>query len=53
MSDTQSSNESIEDPVELMLKKTGCIDLHYKVQVSSQMKLFCGKIESNPSKKLK
>ncbi|XP_055920256.1 cytochrome c oxidase assembly factor 4 homolog, mitochondrial [Eupeodes corollae] len=22
----------IEDPVELMLKKTGCIELHYKVQ---------------------
>ncbi|XP_039956605.1 cytochrome c oxidase assembly factor 4 homolog, mitochondrial-like [Bactrocera tryoni] len=21
-----------EDPVELMLKKTGCIELHYKVQ---------------------
>lgn len=22
------------DPVEQMLKKTGCIDLHYKVQVA-------------------
>jgi hypothetical protein len=22
----------VEDPVELMLKKTGCINLHYKVQ---------------------
>lgn len=26
----RSSQE--EDPVELMLKKTGCIELHYKVQ---------------------
>lgn len=25
--------ESEEDPVENMLKKTGCIELHYKVQV--------------------
>lgn len=24
-----------EDPVESMLQKTGCIDLHYKVQVKS------------------
>ncbi|KRF98030.1 cytochrome c oxidase assembly factor 4 homolog, mitochondrial [Drosophila tropicalis] len=24
--------ESEQDPVEVMLKKTGCIDLHYKVQ---------------------
>lgn len=23
----------IEDPVERMLKKTGCIELHYQVQV--------------------
>lgn len=26
--------ESDEDPLTLMLTKTGCIDLHYKVQVS-------------------
>lgn len=26
--------EEPEDPVEQMLKKTGCIELHYKVQVS-------------------
>lgn len=26
--------DEIEDPVESMLKKTGCIELHYKVQVS-------------------
>lgn len=25
--------QEITDPVEEMLKKTGCIDLHYKVQV--------------------
>lgn len=25
--------DTTEDPVELMLKKTGCISLHYKVQV--------------------
>lgn len=25
--------ESNEDPVTLMLQKTGCIELHYKVQV--------------------
>lgn len=29
-------NEEPEDPVELMLKKTGCMELHYKVQVSEQ-----------------
>lgn len=23
-----------DDPVETMLKKAGCLDLHYKVQVS-------------------
>lgn len=27
------SEEDIEDPVERMLKKTGCIELHYKVAV--------------------
>lgn len=26
-------NQEITDPVEQMLKKTGCIELHYKVQV--------------------
>jgi len=34
---TASSNtnaeKEIEDPVEGMLKKTGCIELHYQVQV--------------------
>ncbi|EZA48680.1 hypothetical protein DMN91_002271 [Ooceraea biroi] len=30
-SDTDSKEE-IEDPVERMLKKTGCINLHYQVQ---------------------
>ncbi|XP_065367924.1 cytochrome c oxidase assembly factor 4 homolog, mitochondrial [Calliphora vicina] len=25
-------SESDQDPVEVMLKKTGCIELHYKVQ---------------------
>lgn len=28
-----SIEEEIEDPVERMLKKTGCIELHYQVQV--------------------
>jgi hypothetical protein len=28
--------DSDEDPVTLMLQKTGCIELHYKVQVSSR-----------------
>lgn len=27
-------NEEPEDPVELMLQKTGCTELHYKVQVN-------------------
>lgn len=27
--------QEITDPVEEMLKKTGCIDLHYKVQVKN------------------
>lgn len=35
---TASSNtdaeKEIEDPVEQMLKKTGCMELHYQVQVS-------------------
>lgn len=29
-SNTQNTNE---DPVETMIKKTGCMDFHYKVQV--------------------
>lgn len=28
-----ATDATIEDPVESMLKKTGCISLHYKVQV--------------------
>jgi cytochrome c oxidase assembly factor 4 len=28
----EKKNDSEEDPLTLMLKKTGCIDLHYKVQ---------------------
>lgn len=31
---SQVNDDEIEDPVESMLKKTGCIELHYKVQVS-------------------
>ncbi|KAJ6647194.1 Cytochrome c oxidase assembly factor 4 like, mitochondrial, partial [Pseudolycoriella hygida] len=27
-----NADEAVDDPVELMLKKTGCITLHYKVQ---------------------
>lgn len=35
MSDSKvnENTEEPEDPVESMLKKTGCIELHYKVQV--------------------
>lgn len=29
------ATDNIDDPVELMLKKTGCIELHYNVQVRS------------------
>ncbi|XP_015599540.1 cytochrome c oxidase assembly factor 4 homolog, mitochondrial isoform X2 [Cephus cinctus] len=29
---SSSSQNDIEDPVELMLKRTGCIELHYLVQ---------------------
>lgn len=29
------ATDNIDDPVEQMLKKTGCIELHYKVQVGS------------------
>lgn len=29
--------DSDEDPVVLMLKKTGCIELHYKVQVTPKV----------------
>lgn len=31
------SNDSDDDPLTVMLKKTGCIDLHYKVQVSNNL----------------
>lgn len=30
---SKHGKEVITDPVEEMLKKTGCIELHYKVQV--------------------
>lgn len=41
MTDSQSAtspeaNDDVEDPVESMLKKTGCIELHYKVQVKKR-----------------
>ncbi|CAD7011297.1 unnamed protein product [Ceratitis capitata] len=29
---TVAAAQQTEDPVEFMLKKTGCIELHYKVQ---------------------
>jgi len=32
-----NEQDSIEDPVELMIKKTGCMDLHYKVQVELEL----------------
>lgn len=28
-----AANDDIEDPVDKMLKKTGCADLHYELQV--------------------
>ena len=31
---TKPTDDEEEDPLETMLKKTGCIDLHYKVQVA-------------------
>lgn len=33
MTISSNSEKEIEDPVEQMLKKTGCIELHYQVQV--------------------
>jgi len=32
---TQNNNEEDEDPVEEMIKKTGCVDFHFKVQVTN------------------
>lgn len=32
----EKADNSDEDPVTLMLQKTGCIELHYKVQVEIQ-----------------
>lgn len=32
-SSNTDAEKEIEDPVERMLKKTGCIELHYQVQV--------------------
>lgn len=34
-----------EDPVELMLKKTGCIDLHHKVQVRDYRSVVTRKLK--------
>jgi len=31
---SQTQNSDDEDPFETMIKKTGCMDLHYKVQVN-------------------
>lgn len=33
----------LSDPVEELLKKTGCIELHYKVQVVKKTNWFCAK----------
>lgn len=43
MTDAQPNNNKVkveepDDPVESMLKKTGCIELHYKVQVNINFK---------------
>lgn len=38
--DIKNKEESEEDPVELMLKKTGCIDLHYQLQVKIIIIIF-------------
>lgn len=43
---SDSENHEVEDPVELMLKRTGCIELHYKVQVSVKIHIISlGKLE--------
>lgn len=34
-SSNTDAEKEIEDPVERMLKKTGCVELHYQVQVCS------------------
>jgi len=33
VSSNTGAEEEIEDPVERMLKKTSCIELHYQIQV--------------------
>lgn len=33
----EKHNDDIEDPVERMLKKTGCIELHYEIQVKKNI----------------
>ena len=40
----QVEEDEEEDPVEKMIKKTGCIDLHYKTQV--QILIYFLSIES-------
>lgn len=47
---SDSENHEVEDPVELMLKRTGCIELHYKVQVSVKTHIISlGKLEKKTS----
>lgn len=49
MTDVQPDNklkdEEPDDPVESMLKKTGCIELHYKVQVCETKQIMILVIE--------
>uniref|UniRef100_A0A336LKH5 peptidyl-tRNA hydrolase n=1 Tax=Culicoides sonorensis TaxID=179676 RepID=A0A336LKH5_CULSO len=37
---SDSDKHEVEDPVELMLKRTGCIELHYKVQMCVMRKIL-------------
>ena len=46
----QKSDNDIEDPVERMLKKTGCMELHYQVQVTAYYHRFLHQPISNCSK---
>lgn len=37
---SDENEEEEDDPVDSMIKKTGCLELHYKVQVYYNLKFF-------------
>lgn len=38
---SDENEEEEDDPVDSMIKKTGCLELHYKVQVCYNLRFIC------------